>query len=52
VKTAAETNAHENAACARCGSFDGLEIASQTLCKDCIELAGCGCAGHGDESED
>jgi hypothetical protein len=40
--------APEDAACERCGSFDALEIAGQALCKDCIALAGCGCAGHGD----
>ncbi len=37
----------EDAMCERCGSFDVMEIAGQPLCKDCIALAGCGCAGHG-----
>ncbi len=39
-------------ACERCGSFDVLEIAGQFLCGDCVATAGCGCAGHGDSSED
>jgi hypothetical protein len=38
--------------CERCGSFDPLEIAGQCLCADCIALAGCGCAGHGDQTDD
>jgi hypothetical protein len=41
----------EDAACERCGSFEGREIAGQTLCTDCIELAGCGCASHGGGGE-
>ena len=40
-----------DAACERCGSFDAQEIAGQVLCADCIALAGCGCAGHGDDEE-
>jgi hypothetical protein len=36
-------------ACERCGSFDAIEFAERILCTDCIALAGCGCAGHGDE---
>jgi hypothetical protein len=36
--------------CERCGSFDVLEIAGQFLCADCVAVAGCGCAGHGDEA--
>jgi|GEM_PF-2896584 len=43
---------HEDAACERCGSFDVTEIAGQTLCTDCIMLAGCGCAGHGTDREE
>jgi hypothetical protein len=39
------------AACERCGSFDVLEIAGQFLCADCVAVAGCGCAGHGDETD-
>jgi hypothetical protein len=37
-------------ACEQCGSHDVIEIAGQALCKDCIALAGCGCAGDGDDS--
>jgi hypothetical protein len=36
-------------ACERCGSFDVLEFAGKFLCADCVMLAGCGCAGHGDD---
>ena len=36
-------------ACVRCGSFEALEIGGQQLCADCVALAGCGCAGHGDD---
>jgi hypothetical protein len=39
----------EAAACERCGSFDVLEIAGKILCADCVAVAGCGCAGHGDD---
>jgi hypothetical protein len=39
----------EDAACERCGSFDVLEIAGKILCADCVALAGCACAGHGEE---
>jgi len=39
----------EDAACERCGSFDVLEFAEKFLCADCVALAGCGCAGHGDD---
>jgi hypothetical protein len=42
----------KDAACERCGSFDVLEIAGQFLCADCVATAGCGCAGHGNSSED
>jgi len=49
VSPSIETNVNENAACERCGSFEVMEFAGRTLCKDCIELAGCGCAGHGGE---
>lgn len=38
-------------ACERCGSFDVLEIAGQYLCPDCVALAGCSCAGHGDPDD-
>jgi hypothetical protein len=41
--------ANETAACERCGSFEVIEIAGQFLCSDCVALAGCGCAGHGDD---
>jgi len=41
--------ANEAAACERCGSLDVLEIAGRLLCADCVALAGCGCAGHGDD---
>lgn len=43
------SNTTNDAACERCGSFDTMEIAGQILCPDCIALAGCGCAGHGDD---
>ena len=36
-------------ACERCGGFDALEIAGQFLCADCVALAGCSCAGDGEE---
>lgn len=39
------------ATCERCGNFDVLEIAGQFLCADCVAVAGCGCAGHGDETD-
>jgi len=45
----AETQQDQNAQCERCGSFDASEIGGQLLCADCVALAGCGCAGHGDE---
>jgi len=39
----------DDVACERCGSFDVLEFAGKLLCADCVALAGCGCAGHGDD---
>ena len=37
-------------ACECCGSFDGvLEMGGQRLCADCVALADCGCAGHGND---
>jgi hypothetical protein len=39
------------AACERCGSFDTMEFAGKILCADCIQLAGCGCAGHGSDED-
>jgi len=46
------TGSPEAAACARCGSFEALEIGGRQLCAECVALAGCGCAGHGeDEAE-
>jgi hypothetical protein len=42
-------NSSEAAACERCGSFEVLEIAGKFLCADCVMLAGCNCAGHGDD---
>lgn len=39
------------AACERCGSFEAMEFAGKFLCADCIQLAGCGCAGHGGGDE-
>ena len=42
----------EDAACGRCGSFDVLEFAGKFLCAECVALAGCGCAGHGDDEAD
>jgi hypothetical protein len=39
------------AQCERCGSFDALELAGQFLCADCVAVAGCGCAGHGEETD-
>ena len=44
-----EINVNEDAACERCGNFGALEIAGKILCADCVELAGCSCAGHGDD---
>jgi hypothetical protein len=44
-----ENQAAEAVACERCGSFDALEFAEKILCAECIQLAACGCAGHGDE---
>jgi hypothetical protein len=44
-------NNSTNSACERCGSFDALEFAGKILCADCIQLAGCGCAGHGNGGE-
>ena len=41
--------ANEHEACERCGSFEAIEFAGKNLCTDCIQLAGCGCAGHGDD---
>jgi hypothetical protein len=38
-------------ACARCGNFDALEIGGEFLCADCVALAGCACAGHGEDLE-
>jgi hypothetical protein len=45
------TQIDEKTACERCGSFDVLEIAGQFLCADCVAVAGCGCAGHGGDTE-
>jgi nitrate/TMAO reductase-like tetraheme cytochrome c subunit len=42
---------NQDAACERCGSFDAMEFADQMLCADCIQLAGCGCAGHGSDED-
>ena len=39
-------------ACERCGSFDVLEFAGKFLCAECVALAGCGCAGQGDDEAD
>lgn len=44
-------NKANDAPCERCGSFEALEIAGQFLCADCVAVAGCGCAGHGDDEE-
>jgi len=52
VNLPAGNNANEDAACERCGSFDAQEIAGKILCGDCIALAGCGCAGHGNSDEE
>jgi hypothetical protein len=48
-----QTQSHsvENAACEHCGQLEVLEIAGKFLCADCIALAGCGCAGHGEDSD-
>jgi len=43
----ASASSAEDSACERCGSFEALEFAGKILCADCIQLAGCGCAGHG-----
>jgi hypothetical protein len=40
----------ENVSCEECGQFGALEIAARCLCPECVALAGCGCAGHGDEA--
>jgi hypothetical protein len=37
----------QDAACERCGSFEAMEFAGKILCADCIQQAGCACAGHG-----
>jgi hypothetical protein len=50
ANAAPEDGRTPEAACERCGSFDMMEIAGQTLCMDCIALAGCGCAGHDTEN--
>ncbi len=49
---AIENKANEDEACERCGSFDAQEIAGLILCADCVALAGCGCAGHGNDEAD
>jgi hypothetical protein len=36
--------------CERCGCFEVLEIAGQSLCAECVALAGCGCAEHEPDS--
>jgi hypothetical protein len=41
--------ATETVACEHCGSFETMEIAGKFLCGDCVALAGCSCAGHGDD---
>jgi len=51
VNPSAENNLNEDKACERCGSFDAREFAGMILCVDCVALAGCGCAGHGDSAE-
>jgi hypothetical protein len=47
-----ESKMTAEAACERCGNFEVLEIAGKFLCSDCVALAGCGCAGHGEENSD
>jgi hypothetical protein len=47
-----KSQAKEDAACERCGSFDVQEFAGRWLCMDCIQLAGCGCAGHGTDGDE
>ncbi len=37
--------------CEECGRFGALEIAGRRLCPECVAVAGCGCAGPGDETE-
>jgi len=50
MKTAnPESSQSKDAACERCGSFETIEFAGKTLCTDCIQLAGCACAGHGSD---
>jgi hypothetical protein len=44
-----ENQASTDTACERCGRFDVLEIAGKFLCAECVALASCGCAGHGDD---
>lgn len=44
-----ENKTAEDVACERCGSFEVMEFAGKFLCGDCIQLAGCGCAGHGED---
>ena len=41
------SNSTEDTTCERCGSFEVMEFAGKFLCADCIQLASCGCAGHG-----
>ena len=45
-------NSADEAACERCGGFDAREFAGGWLCVDCIQLAGCGCAGHAPTDEE
>jgi hypothetical protein len=54
VKASVEPNSASSthdAACERCGSFDAMEFAGEILCANCIQMAGCGCAGHGNDDD-
>jgi hypothetical protein len=49
VNQKSEIAATENAKCEECRQFGAIEIAGRQFCPDCVVLAGCGCAGHGDD---
>ena len=48
MKTITDLTTAADQPCEECGQFGALEIAGRSLCPDCVALAGCGCAGHGE----
>ena len=48
MKESSAGAAVESDQCDECGQFGALEIAGRRLCPECVAVAGCGCAGHGD----